>query len=66
MLLGEPGLAYEYMERAAKVGYGFPDWSLVMPGVDPLRCEPRFRALVERLGIVDPRFEQMCGSGNAP
>ncbi len=66
VLLGEPGLAYEYMERAAEVGYGFPDWSLVMPGVDPLRCEPRFRALVERLGMVDPRFEEVCGSGNAP
>jgi hypothetical protein len=54
------------MERSAAQRYGFPDWGLVMPGVDPLRCEPRFRTLVERLGMVDPRFEQVCGGVNAP
>ncbi|MEJ2204119.1 MAG: hypothetical protein P8170_08410 [Gemmatimonadota bacterium] len=66
VLLGQPELAYEYMERSAAQRYGFPDWGLVMPGVDPLRCEPRFRTLVERLGMVDPRFEQVCGGANVP
>jgi TolB-like protein/tetratricopeptide (TPR) repeat protein len=64
--LGALELAYEYLERAIDVGYGFPDWGMIVPGVDPLRCETRFRALVARIGMVDPRFERVCGGGNGP
>jgi len=34
-----------------------------MPGVDPIRCEPRFVAAVDRLKIVDYRAARMCAKG---
>jgi len=30
-----------------------------MPGLDPIRCEPRFIAAVERLQIVDHRAPKL-------
>jgi hypothetical protein len=31
-----------------------------MPSLDPIRCEPRFVAAVERLHLVDHRAAGLC------
>ncbi len=55
VLLGEPGLALDYMERISTVPGNSVDWAIRFPVMDPLRCTPRFRALVAQLRTTDPR-----------
>jgi TolB-like protein/Tfp pilus assembly protein PilF len=55
VMLGEPGLALDYMERISTVPGNSVDWAIRFPVMDPLRCEPRFRALVTQLRTSDPR-----------
>ncbi|HSG07076.1 MAG TPA: tetratricopeptide repeat protein [Longimicrobiales bacterium] len=66
MLLGETELAMDYLERAVAVRYGAPEWGMALPWMDPVRCEPRFRDFAEQLGMVDPRYEKVCGGAKAP
>jgi tetratricopeptide (TPR) repeat protein len=64
ILLGEPDLALGYLERlAAEVG-GTADWAVVLPAMDPIRCDPRFAAVVERLKMKDPYAAKVCGKKN--
>jgi TolB-like protein/Flp pilus assembly protein TadD len=60
MLLGEPGLAVDYVDRASRGNPIDLAWGVLMPGLDPIRCEPRFIAAVERLQIVDHRAARLC------
>ncbi|HSE13178.1 MAG TPA: hypothetical protein VLB69_11140, partial [Rudaea sp.] len=61
MLLGEPQLALEYTERLAGEAGGTADWTVVLPAMDPIRCDPRFVAVIDRLKTKDPYFAKVCG-----
>jgi TolB-like protein/tetratricopeptide (TPR) repeat protein len=60
MLLGERELALDYLERLAGIPNGFADWTIMLPVMDPIRCEPRFVAVVERLKTTDPHAAKVC------
>jgi TolB-like protein/tetratricopeptide (TPR) repeat protein len=60
MLLGEPELALDYLERIGGNLGNSADWAINMPVMDPVRCEPRFKAFVERLKSGDHRAAKMC------
>jgi TolB-like protein/Flp pilus assembly protein TadD len=60
MLLGERELALGYLERLAEEPAGFADWTIMWPMMDPIRCEPRFVAVVEKLKTTDPHAAKVC------
>jgi len=60
MLLGEPGLALDYVDRASRGNQIDLAWGVMMPSLDPIRCEPRFVAAVERMHLVDARAARLC------
>jgi len=60
MLLGERELALDYLERLAGVPNGYAEWTITLPVLDPIRCEPRFVAVVERLKTTDPHAAKVC------
>jgi TolB-like protein/Flp pilus assembly protein TadD len=62
MLLGEPGFALEYVDRASRGNPIDLAWGVLMPSLDPIRCEPRFVAAVERMHLVDARAARLCTS----
>ena len=60
--LGEPALALDFLERDA-IGElsGYADWAIMLPAVDPIRCEPRFIAVIKRMKTTDPYYAKLCG-----
>ena len=64
MLLGEPHHALDYAERAshAPTAMGDLSWVVLMPSLDPIRCDPRFVAVVKRVHVVDERAARLCTS----
>ena len=49
--LGESDRALDWLERAYEVRLGFLSYIKVMPGLNPLHEEPRFQALLEKMGL---------------
>ena len=49
--LGEGETALDWLERAEKEKVGQLPWLLASPRFDPLRDEPRFEQLLERIGV---------------
>ena len=62
MLLGEHGLTLDYLERLASQEGGLAEWAMPVPIMDPIRCDPRFDALVQGLKMTDPYFARVCGN----
>ena len=60
MLLGEKELALGYLERLAGIAGSSADRAIMLPAVDPIRCEPRFIAVVKELKTHDPYFAKVC------
>lgn len=60
MLLGEPGQALDYVDRASHVTPIDLAWGVLMPSLDPIRCEPRFNTAVDRIRMVDHRAPRLC------
>jgi TolB-like protein/Tfp pilus assembly protein PilF len=63
VLLGAPDLALDYLERSVdepESSATLPEWPMMLPALDPIRCTPRFKALVERLKTRDPRAATVC------
>ncbi len=60
ILLGEPGLALDYVERMAPEIGASADWTVMFPQMDPIRCEPRFIAVVNKMKTTDPHFARVC------
>ena len=60
VMLGENALALDYVERLAGQLGGTADWAIMLPALDPIRCEPRFIAVVERLKTTDPHAAKVC------
>jgi len=61
VLLGENELALQVLERGATAPYGQPEWGMMPPMVDPIRCDPRFVAAADALHFVDFRRAEVCG-----
>jgi TolB-like protein/Tfp pilus assembly protein PilF len=49
--LGEPDKAFEWFDKALADGDHWLEFIKVWPGVDPVRTDPRYAALVEKLGL---------------
>jgi tetratricopeptide (TPR) repeat protein len=62
MLLGERELSLDYLERLAAEPDGYADITIMLPVMDPIRCEPRFAAVVERLKTTDPHAAKVCAT----
>lgn len=60
VLLGEPERALSHLERNAGTTGGFADWATMLPAMDPIRCEPRFIAVVKKMRTTDPYYAQVC------
>lgn len=60
MMLDEPGLALDFIERNAQNLGNTMDWAVMLPQMDPIRCEPRFVAVVQKLQTTDPRYAKAC------
>jgi TolB-like protein len=58
--LGEPEMALGYLEYLAGELGGTADWALMLPDLDPIRCDPRFTAVVQRMKTVDPYAAKVC------
>jgi hypothetical protein len=58
--LDQPGTALEYIERHVDDGYSTLDIAMVRAPVDPIRCDPRFRAAENRLHMTDVRAMHLC------
>ncbi len=65
ILLAEPGLALDYLERLAVAEPTEESWSMVFPALDPIRCDPRFQAVAARVHYVDARAPKVC-AGPSP
>lgn len=40
------------------------DWALMMPDLNPIRCDPRFAAVVQRVKTKDPYAAKVCAGKN--
>ena len=60
VMLHEPELAMDYMARIAAVPGASIDWAIRLPQMDPLRCQPRFQAIVASLKTTDPVAVATC------
>src|SRR5256886_8954453 len=61
MLLGERELTISYLEHLAGHLGSHADWAVMMPAMDPIRCDPRFVAIIQRLKTTDPYAAKVCG-----
>ena len=60
VLLGERGLALGYMERFAVESSDSAQRAVMLPALDPIRCDPRFVAVVKQLQTHDPHYARVC------
>ncbi|MEO6172968.1 MAG: tetratricopeptide repeat protein, partial [Arenimonas sp.] len=60
MQLDEHALALDYIERIAGNVGNTMDWAVMLPQMDPIRCEPRFIAVVKKLKTTDPHYTKVC------
>jgi hypothetical protein len=59
-MLGEPGLALDYLGRHSAEPSGTLEWGMMLPAVDPIRCDPRFRDAAKKLVVTDLRAAKIC------
>ena len=60
VLLGERGLALGYLERFAVESGDNARRAVMLPSMDPIRCDPRFVAVVKQLKTHDPHYSKVC------
>ncbi len=56
--LGEQELALQYIHGTS--GSTNLAWSMLMPMMDPIRCDPRFKDKVAKMKITDTRAAKLC------
>lgn len=64
VLLGENGLALDYLDRLTGLGTDDASWAVMLPSLDPIRCTPRFKAVIARLKTSDPHAARVCGGAS--
>ncbi len=60
MILGERELTLSYLEVLAGELGGVAEWAMILPVMDPIRCDPRFVAIIQRLKTTDPYAAKVC------
>jgi TolB-like protein/Tfp pilus assembly protein PilF len=60
MILGERELTLSYLETLAGELGGVAEWAMILPVMDPIRCDPRFVAIIQRLKTTDPYAAKVC------
>jgi TolB-like protein/Tfp pilus assembly protein PilF len=60
MMLGERELTLTYLEGLAGELGGVAEWAMILPVMDPIRCDPRFVAIIQRLKTTDPYAAKVC------
>ena len=60
ILLGEKALALAYVETLESTPGANASWAVMNPAVDAIRCEPRFKAVMQRLKATDPHAAKVC------
>jgi TolB-like protein/Tfp pilus assembly protein PilF len=60
MLLGEHELTLSYLDVLASELGGEAEWAMILPVMDPIRCDPRFVAIIQRLKTTDPYAAKVC------
>ena len=61
VVLGENELALTYLEDAVRSDdSNNMEWAIMLPTLDPIRCDPHFVALVKKLATSDPYFDKTC------
>ena len=61
VLLGEQEQALAHLERVEREEtLSAPEWAIMVPVLDPIRCDPRFVAVVAKLKTTDPHFAKVC------
>jgi adenylate cyclase len=67
VLLKEPEASLRYIAMQPMDNHEQLSWGLLLPVMDPLRCDPRFVHAVAAIGIRDLRAERLCPNpGSAP
>src|SRR5256886_1445643 len=61
MIMGERELTLSYLEVLAGELGGVAEWAMILPVMDPIRCDPRFVAIIQRLKTTDPYAAKVCG-----
>ena len=62
ILLGEKELALGYVETLDRSPGANTSWAVMSPSLDAIRCEPRFKAVIEHLKATDPHAAKVCGA----
>ena len=66
MLLDQPDLATDYVERISRLLGNEVDWAVMHPALDPIRCQARFVASVAELRTRDPHVGRVCRKAGLP
>ena len=62
VMLGAHDLALDTLERYSREVGAAMDWNIVLPVMDPIRCDPRFVAVVEQQKMKDPHAARVCAT----
>src|SRR5207237_4781432 len=65
MILGERELTLSYLEVLAGELGGVAAWAMILPVMDPIRCDRRFVTIIQRLKTTDPYAAQVCAGIHA-
>ncbi len=60
VLLGDKELVYQFIARQEPGTFSTLAWTLLMPVMDPVRCDPRFQGPLKKAGLRDLRAEKIC------
>lgn len=60
VLLGENELLFRFLARQAPGSFPTISWALLMPLMDPARCDPRFQDPLSNAGLKDLRAASLC------
>jgi TolB-like protein len=60
VLLGEHELVFQFIARQASSTIATLSWVLLIPVMDPVRCDPRFRGVLTKAGLKDLRAVKLC------
>jgi len=60
VLLGENELVFEFLSRQPPGAVSGLSWAMLLPAMDPVRCDPRFTGLLAKSGLKDLRAAKIC------
>ena len=64
ILLRAEDLIIDFIEGVANGDTGATDWGLLLPALDPIRCDPRFVAAARKMNVKDPHAARFCAAAD--